>query len=336
MRRTKPIQKPPRTAVHRTPASASPRALSDHAEELMELAVDAAQSRHLPGFLERFAERAARMVSAAWCAVMVFRGRETDSYQTSNDKGRPDAARHTSLIRSAKELGKDIVVMPLENSTDVPASKSQVAVFIPITASDAESLGAICLVCEKTTLGDAEQRLLRALASHAALSLENFLRFSQLERSKRQWVEDIDAISDYIVVHDRSWRVVRTNRSLASHLGVPPVALVGEAMSSLRQIAESGNDLPCPFCRDTQQPREEYVAASAERIFLVSTSRAPGVAEGDTRTIHVLKDITDRREAERRYRELFDSIQEGLFFATPDGRFLDVNDAMVRMLGYAS
>src|SRR5262249_58349118 len=35
-------------------------------------------------------------------------------------------------------------------------------------------------------------------------------------------------------------------------------------------------------------------------------------------------------------RELFDSIQEGLFFATPEGRFLDVNDAMVRMLGYDS
>jgi two-component system NtrC family sensor kinase len=112
------------------------------------------------------------------------------------------------------------------------------------------------------------------------------------------------------------------------------VALVGEAMSSLRQIAETGSDLPCPFCRDTQQAREEYVVASPERIFLVSTSRTPGVNDDDTRTIHVLKDITDRREAERRYRELFDSIQEGLFFATPDGRFLDVNDAMVRMLGY--
>ena len=168
------------------------------------------------------------------------------------------------------------------------------------------------------------------------MSLENFRRFSQLEKSKRQWVEDIDAISDYIVVHDRAWKILRTNRSLASHLGVPPVALVGEAMSGLRQIAETGSDLPCPFCRDTQRPREEYVAASAERIFLVSTSRAPGVVEDDTRTIHVLKDITDRREAERKYRELFDSIQEGLFFATPDGRFLDVNDAMVRMLGYAS
>src|SRR6266478_6162081 len=337
MPRAKAIPKSPRTLAPRSSICAESHALNGHAEELMELAVDAAQSRHLPGFLERFAERAARMISAEWCAVMVFRGRETDSYQTSNDKGRPDAALHTSLIRSARELGKDIVLMPLgEKSGDISSSKTQAAVFIPITASDAESLGAICLVCEKTTLGDAEQRLLRALASHAALSLENFRRFSQLERSKRQWVEDIDAISDYIVVHDRSWRVVRTNRSLASHLGVPPVALVGEAMSSLRQIAETGSDLPCPFCRDTKRSKEEYVAASAERIFLVSTSRAPGVSDDDTRTIHVLKDITDRREAERKYRELFDSIQEGLFFATPDGRFLDVNDAMVRMLGYAS
>jgi len=50
----------------------------------------------------------------------------------------------------------------------------------------------------------------------------------------------------------------------------------------------------------------------------------------------VLKDISDRSEAERRYRELFDNIQEGLFFSTPGGRFVEVNDAMVRMLGYSS
>ncbi len=53
-------------------------------------------------------------------------------------------------------------------------------------------------------------------------------------------------------------------------------------------------------------------------------------------TIHVLKDISDRREAEQRYRELFDNIQEGLFFSTPEGRFIEVNDALVRMLGYGN
>src|SRR5467141_266761 len=336
MPRAKAIPKSPRTLAPRSSICAESHALNGHAEELMELAVDAAQSRHLPGFLERFAERAARMLSAEWCAVMVFRGRETDSYQTSTGKDRLNPAQHTTLIRGARERGKEIEVRPLpaESGEIGEAEKNKAAIFVPITASDAENLGAICLMCGKKKLDEAESRLLRALASHAALSLENFRRFSQLERSKRQWVEDIDAISDYIVVHNRSWRVVRTNRSLASHLGVPPVALVGEAMSSLRQIAETGSDLPCPFCRDTHQPREEYVVASRERIFLVSTSRTPGVSDDDTRTIHVLKDITDRREAERRYRELFDSIQEGLFFATPEGRFLDVNDAMVRMLGY--
>src|SRR5207237_6237174 len=122
----------------------------------------------------------------------------------------------------------------------------------------------------------------------------------------------------------------------AVHSGVSPVVTVCEAMSRWKQISQTGSDLPCPFCRDMQRPKEEYVAASAERVFLVSTSRTPGLSDDDTRTIHVLMDITDRREAERRYRELFDSIQEGLFFATPDGRFLDVNDAMVRMLGYGS
>jgi PAS domain S-box-containing protein len=317
-----------------TRASARPLGQAD---ELMELAVDAAKSRHLPEFLERFAKRAARMLDARWGGVMVFRGRETDLYQTAAGEIRLESSQESAFIRLARENRREIEVLPIvAEPARGQETASPVLVLVPITSSDHEILGSLCLLRGRTNLDDLERRLLQALASHAALSLENFRRFSQLERSKRQWVEDIDAISDYIVVHDRSWRIVRTNRSLASHLGVPPAALVGEAMSSLRQIAETNSELPCPFCRDPQQAREEYVVASPERIFLVSTSRTPGLSDDDTRTIHVLKDMTDRREAERRYRELFDSIQEGLFFATPDGRFLDVNDAMVRMLGYAS
>src|SRR5213075_2580077 len=73
-----------------------------------------------------------------------------------------------------------------------------------------------------------------------------------------------------------------------------------------------------------------------DRTYLVSTSRVHGPTGEGLQTIHVLKDITDRREAERRYRELFDNIQEGLFFCSPDGRFIEVNDALVRMLGHES
>jgi PAS domain S-box-containing protein len=334
--KSKFVSRPARRAGKSEVAASS---LSRHADELMELAVDAAQSRQLPDFLYRFAQRSARMLNASWGAVVVFRGRETDSYETPQDKPLFSHEGRGWLISAASEprIGLEFRKLPVEATSYMASEANQpTAALVSIAASDGERLGTLCLIRKKAPFTGDEKRVLQALASHAALSLENFRRFSQLERSKRQWVEDIDAISDYIVVHDRSWKIVRTNRSLSSHLGVPPVKLVGEAMASLRQIAEAGSDLPCPFCRDTKQVREEYVAASSDRIFLISTSRTPGLTDDDIRTIHVLKDITDRREAERRYRELFDSIQEGLFFATPDGQFLDVNDAMVRMLGYAS
>ena len=43
-----------------------------------------------------------------------------------------------------------------------------------------------------------------------------------------------------------------------------------------------------------------------------------------------------RLEAERRYRDLFDSIQEGAFFCDPHGRMVDANHALVQMLGCSS
>src|SRR5882762_7327347 len=51
-------------------------------------------------------------------------------------------------------------------------------------------------------------------------------------------------------------------------------------------------------------------------------------------TIHVIRDTTDRRSAEERYRLLFEQVQQGVFVATPEGKVLDCNDAFVQMLGY--
>ena len=300
----------------------------DHAEELMDLAVAAANSRELPAFLAAFASRAAEMLGAEWGGVGEIAGHRVQLYSPVKEfpAGKKDWDWLLENV-AAKRTGLQVARLP---------ERPVYCGMFPIYASDRELMGTLCVIRERAEFSPAEEKLMTALASHAALSMEKVRRFSQLERSKKQWVEDIDAISDYIVVHDQSWKIVRTNRSLATHLGVSPVALVGEAVSSLRHIAETGSSLPCPFCRDTTEAREEYTATSEGRTFLVSTSRTRGATEEDARTIHVLKDITDRREAERRYRELFDSIQEGLFFATPDGQFLDVNDAMVRMLGYDS
>jgi len=326
MRERKKIRVP-RAAVARG-RNVSVPSRRDYSQELMDLVVEAAKSRDLPVFLAGFAARAMEMLNAEWGGVGEIKGSKIEMY--SQGREFPGDSRQWEWLEqnvTRKRPGRE--VLPFGETRKHCA-------FYPIYASDGELMGTLCLVRQKGEFSPAEDELLAVLGSHAALSMEKVRRFAQLERSKKQWVEDIDAISDYIAVHDQRGRIVRTNRSLATHLGRSPVALVGEPMSTLRHIAETDSTLPCPFCRNTKELREEYVATSDGRTFLVSTSRAPGATDEETRTIHVLKDITDRREAERRYRELFDSIQEGLFFATPEGQFLDVNDAMVRMLGYES
>jgi PAS domain S-box-containing protein len=294
----------------------------------MTVAVEAAHCRQLPTFLSGFARRASELLQAEWGAVAEILKNRVELHKPE----------HAFVLNQAERDWLEENIPHRRSGLQVlPGPRKGLAcAFYPIYASDQELMGTLCLMRRQSAFTQDEEKLLEALVSHAALVMEKVRRFSQLERSKKQWVEDIDAISDYIVVHDTAWKIVRTNRSLAAHLGIPPAALVGESISSLRRIAESGSALPCPFCRNTHQEREEYVATSDGRTFLISTSHRPGLTDEDGRTIHVLKDITDRREAERRYRELFDNIQEGLFFATPDGQFIDVNDAMVRMLGYES
>jgi PAS domain S-box-containing protein len=326
-------RKSPARLARAAAESVRSRATSPRAAAFIALTTEAASFHKLPEFLQNFSKRAAEILSADWCGVVVFGAGRSKLYSAKPavDAGLDEG---TILLRCSEALNRKAPAIASAGGSAEPADTG--LLVHPVRASSGEALAAVCFHGAPPDVLKHEAKLLRALISHAAMSLESFLRFAQLERSKRQWVQDIDAITDYIVVHDRSWRIVRTNRSLADSLGRPPAELVGEPVSGLCQVARGETDLPCPFCLNAGLDREEHIVTSGERIYLVSTSRASGATEDDTRTIHVLKDITDRREAERRYRELYDSIQEGLFFATPDGRFLDVNDAMVRMLGYSS
>ncbi len=209
--------------------------------------------------------------------------------------------------------------------------------LIRLLSSSGDLIGVLCLANRGKALQEEERELLHAIAGEASVALENARRFTRMDQANRHWIEIFDAITDFIVAHDQSDHVLRVNRSLADFIGVQPNALIGVNMGALLAM---GNDVPthsCPFCRSTTDAStDEYVLAVLDRTYLVSTSRVHGANSEGLQTIHVLKDITDRREAERRYRELFDNIQEGVFFSTPDGRFIEVNDALVRMLGYRS
>ena len=208
--------------------------------------------------------------------------------------------------------------------------------LVRLSRRDGELSGLLCLAEGATPLQQADRSFLETIAGHAAMALENARLFTSIERSNRHWTEIFDAISDFIVVHDQSDKVLRVNRSLAEMIGVAPAELIGIDMRALMALTTDAASYSCPFCRTLGDETGEFAHPVFDRTYLVSTSRVHGASGEAMQTIHVLKDISDRSEAERRYRELFDNIQEGLFFSTPAGRFVEVNDAMVRMLGYAS
>ncbi len=207
---------------------------------------------------------------------------------------------------------------------------------VRLPGSNGELAGLLCLAGRSQPLGAEDRELLEAIAGHAAMALENARLFTRIEQANRHWLEIFDAITDLIVVHDETDKVLRVNRSLAAMIGVAPNELIGVNMRALLALTSEPALYSCPFCRSMGEETDEFVHPALDRTYLVSTSRVHGASGENLQTIHVLKDITDRREAERRYRELFDNIQEGLFFSTPEGRFVEVNDALVAMLGYSS
>jgi two-component system NtrC family sensor kinase len=315
----------------------------ERAENLMSLALELNSSLRLPQFVRSFTQRAADMLGAR-AAVLALAQRSVLETVTVHD---PEHVPDKGLLRRLNTALTEVATQHTEAIIRGTAEKllgTQIASALDwntvsvarLRSGDGELIGVLCLVDLKEELNEADRNLLHALAAHASVALENARLFTRMDQANRHWVEIFDSITDFIVVHDENNRVLRVNRTLADFIGVRPSELIGVSMRAMVAMASDNSAQPCPFCRVGLDGADEYIHPVLERTYLVSTSRIHGAMNEAFQTIHVLKDITDRREAERRYRELFDTIQEGLFFSTPDGRFIEVNDALVRMLGYES
>lgn len=312
------------------------------AESLMGLALELNSTLRFPEFADKFVKRAAEMLGATAGSLTIQQDRGLETAVLNSKPGLADPER--SILRRFDHA----VSEALAHSSEAIVYSTALELFGPylteklgwedctlvrLAGGSGELVGVLCLAGSGPP-GMNDRQLVQAIAGHASVAIENARFFARMDQANRHWIEIFDAISDFIVAHDESGKVLRVNRSLAEFIGVQPGELIGLNMSALLAINNDAPAGPCPYCRCAGEGEDEYVHPALERTFLVSTSQVHGASSEVLQTIHVLKDITDRREAERRYRELFDNIQEGLFFSTPEGRFVEVNDALVRMLGY--
>ena len=312
------------------------------AEALVALAVELNTVLRLPEFTRNFARRAADLLGGRAVALSLFQETALQTVLLQGTAEVEDKALlrrfNLALTAALSKYDQDVAYAPAGELLGASFAASlgwTDCTLVRLAGASGELIGVLCLADRGAPPSADDDQLLRALAGHASIALENACLFTRMDQANRHWVEVFDAISDFIIVHDEAHNILRVNRALAEFVGLAPEQLIGVNMRALEVLSTGAPPHSCPFCR-SGDGLDEYLHPILERAYLISTSRIHAASSARMQTVHVLKDITDRREAERRYRELFDNIQEGIFFSTPQGRFVEVNDALVRILGYSS
>jgi PAS domain S-box-containing protein len=184
--------------------------------------------------------------------------------------------------------------------------------------------------------------LLHGLQEHvgAAPSEEQLDQLSQvIMRSQRSFKELIDSFDDAACAVSLDGTLRTVNRRITELSGETYQGLVGRKIYDFleeptRESVEQG------LGRFLEKKRW----AGTARVRLKNSARplyfecvVNAIVKGDEIVgVSMLgRDVTEQREKELRFTELFETLQEGVYFSTPDGKLLDANPALVGMLGYA-
>jgi PAS domain S-box-containing protein len=84
------------------------------------------------------------------------------------------------------------------------------------------------------------------------------------------------------------------------------------------------------------RPIENRILCSDNSIIPVEVIASEVDLKGKRCLIGTFRDISWKKQAEERYKSIFENAVEGLYQSTPEGQFLTANPAMARILGYDS
>jgi len=148
-----------------------------------------------------------------------------------------------------------------------------------------------------------------------------------------------------LIVDPVTTQVVEFNPAAENMLGYPP-----EKLGTLKLTELAVNVRPQTLRKRIQNVQKKGFAAyeitvrtrAGKKLHLYLTM-LPICLNGRQLLYCLFRDVGQRkqaeealRESEERFRELMERIPDGVYRSTPEGKFLEVNSALVRMLGYSS
>ena len=226
----------------------------------------------------------------------------------------------------------------------------EAATITPILSPAGEITHFLALKEDVTSRKLTEEKLEKARRSAEEASRSLRAKHLALEGERRILHALIDNVPDFMYIKDTQSRFIVANTHTARALGAKTAKeLVGKTDADFLP-----SEMAKGFYEDEQtvlrsgQPlhnREETcLDGSGNRIQILTTKvpirdnegKITGIA-GVGRNITARKKMEDAlREAEQKYRGIFDNAIVGIFQSTPEGRFLSVNPAMASMFAYDS
>jgi PAS domain S-box-containing protein len=165
---------------------------------------------------------------------------------------------------------------------------------------------------------------------------------TERKRREREYEQIFDGVNDAIAVFDPdAGEITEVNDAYREMLGydlerIRELGIDGLSASEegytgergwelIREVAETGDS-------ETVEWRAE--AKEGDRIWLEATL-APAEIGGEQRVLSIQRDITERRELQRTYRDIFEGVSDGLLIHDPEtGEILEVNERYCEITGY--
>src|SRR5437899_11210866 len=167
--------------------------------------------------------------------------------------------------------------------------------------------------------------------------------FEIIARSQQGYRDLIDSFDDVLLALTLDGQIRAVNRSFSDLVDTPFQQIIGRPLAEFVQdVNGDGSEL---VKRAMPRFMERRVWAGVVQVRVKNQAAVlhfdcvahAMMREDEVHGITVLaRDVSALRRNEARFTELFESLQEGIYITTPDGMILEVNPALVRMLGYDS
>jgi len=287
----------------------------------------------------------------AWIVLLDDTGRPLATAEAGLGK---DFSPIVKLLKSGKmtdcvkkaQMQSDIVVTqdPPSTCTDCPLAKkySGRGGFTARLEHDRKMYGLLTVsIPGDFALDEEEQSLFEEVAGDIAYAIHNI----ELEKEQKQaekeirrmgeeWMLTFDSITDWVSIQNKDFKIVRANRAYGDKFNMKPEELIGKPCYELVH----GTKEPWPSCphRQTLETKkavtEEFFEPRLGIYLEIATSPIFNDNGEATGTVHITKDITERKKLEA---QLIQAQKMEAIGTLAGGIAHDFNNILMAILGHA-